>query len=236
MEGNDYDKVDIGILSEDFLKNVRLQDLHAYIIYIGKVRNNCNKTKVRKVASLRSYFKYLYSIIEYLDSNPAERLEIPKIESRHPVYLSLEDAKRLLESVDGRFRVRDFAIITVFLNCGLRLSELVGINMGNIKGDALTVIGKGDKERTVYLNKACKNALDAYISQRTDPVNIGDDALFLSSRRKRISPKGVSHLLKKHLKSAGLSGKNYSPHKLRHTAATLMQDIKSRYQISVPVV
>jgi len=222
VEGKEYIKVDIGTLSEDFLKNIKLQDLHAYITYIGKVRKNCNKTKARKVASLRAYFKYLCNVVDYIDSNPADRLELPKIESRQPVYMSLEDARKLLESIEGRFKERDYAIIAVFLNCGLRLSELVGINMKNIRGDILTVIGKGDKERTVYLNNACKRAIGDYISNRPQPVEPNDDALFLSARRKRIAAKSVQDLVEKHLRKAGLSGMHYSPHKLRHTAATLM--------------
>jgi site-specific recombinase XerD len=222
VEGKEYIKVDIGTLSEDFLKNIKLQDLHAYITYIGKVRKNCNKTKARKVASLRAYFKYLCNVVDYIDSNPADRLELPKIESRHPVYMSLEDARKLLESIEGRFKERDYAIIAVFLNCGLRLSELVGINMKNIRGDILTVIGKGNKERTVYLNYVCKKAIDDYISNRPQPVEPNDDALFLSARRKRIAAKSVQDLVEKHLRKAGLSGMHYSPHKLRHTAATLM--------------
>jgi len=221
VDGKDFDKVDIGEMSEDFLKNVRLQDLHSYINYIDKVRNNCNKTKARKIASLRAYFKHLCNVTEYLDHNPTDKLETPKVESRHPVYLSLEDARNLLSNIEGRYKVRDYAIITVFLNCGLRLSELVGINVEDIKGDVLTVIGKGNKERMVYLNNACKNALDRYLEIRPVPYDM-DDALFLSNRKRRIATKSVQELVAKHMKSAGLSGKHYSPHKLRHTAATLM--------------
>jgi site-specific recombinase XerD len=221
VEGKEYDKVDIGKMSEDFLKNVRLQDLHSYINYIDKIRNNCNKTKARKIASLKAYFKYLCVVTEYLDNNPTDKLEAPKVESRHPVYLSLEDARKLLSNIEGRYKTRDYAIITVFLNCGLRLSELIGINMEDIKGNVLTVIGKGNKERTVYLNKACKNALDRYLEIRLQSCS-QDDALFLSNRKRRIATKSVQELVAKHMKSAGFSGKHYSPHKLRHTAATLM--------------
>lgn len=158
---------------------------------------------------------------EYLDNNPTDKLETQKVESRHPVYLSLEDARKLLSNIEGRYKVRDYAIITVFLNCGLRLSELIGINMEDIKGDVMTVIGKGNKERSVYLNNACKNALDRYIEIRPIPID-NDKALFLSNRKKRIATKSVQELVERHLKRAGLSGKHYSPHKLRHTAATLM--------------
>lgn len=161
------------------------------------------------------------NVTEYLDHNPTDKLEAPKVESRHPVYLSLEDAKKLLNNIEGRYKVRDYAIITVFLNCGLRLSELIGINVEDIKGNVLTVIGKGNKERTVYLNNACKNAMDRYIEVRPVPCD-EDDALFLSNRKKRIATKSVQELVERHLKRAGLSGKHYSPHKLRHTAATLM--------------
>lgn len=214
--------IDINSFSEDFLKRIKLQYLHAYIIYVDKVRKNNNKTKARKVASLRSYFRYLYCVVNIIDMNPTENLENPKLEARHPVYLSLEEAKLLLGSIEGRDSVRDYAIIAVFLNCGVRLSELVSINLKSIRHDTLTVVGKGNKERTVYINKACIKAINDYIAIRPDPVDELEEALFISMRRRRMTAKSVQELVEKHMKNAGLTDKKYSPHKLRHTEATLM--------------
>ncbi|CCJ33824.1 Probable integrase/recombinase [Caloramator australicus RC3] len=149
-------------------------------------------------------------------------MESPKINKRHPVYLTLEQSKRLLDSIKGRNKERDFAIITLFLNCGLRLSELVSIDISKIKGDTLTVVGKGNKERTVYLNKACIKAINSYLAVRPKDGVVDKDALFLSERKKRIDKRTVEKLVKKYIVSAGLLNDKYTPHKLRHTAATLM--------------
>ena len=217
-----FNSIDINSFSEDFLQRVKLQDLHSFISFVDRIKKNNNKTKARKVASLRSFFKYLFHVVNVIEKNPAENLESPKIEARHPIHLSLDDSKKLLNSVEGRYAMRDFAIIMTFLNCGIRLSELVSINLTSIKEDTLKVVGKGNKERTVYLNESVLEAIDDYMLVRPDPVDENDNALFLSSRKKRISPKAIQHLLRKHLLNAGLVDEKYSPHKLRHTAATLM--------------
>lgn len=217
-----FNDIDINLFKEDFLKEVKLQDLHSFISFTDKIRKNNNKTKARKVASLRSYFKYLYNVIDAINKNPAENLESPKIDARLPIHLTLDDSKKLLNTINGKFGIRDFAIITIFLNCGVRLSELVSIDIDKIREDTLTVIGKGNKERTVYLNNSCKKAINDYIEVRPEALENSENALFLSSRKTRISPKAVQHLLKKHLVDAGLTSEKYSPHKLRHTAATLM--------------
>ncbi|SHI70824.1 Site-specific recombinase XerD [Dethiosulfatibacter aminovorans DSM 17477] len=217
-----FNNIDINSFSEDFLQRIKLQDLHSFISFVDRIKKNNNKTKARKVASLRSFFKYLYHVINAIEKNPAENLESPKIEARHPIHLTLDDAKKLLDSIEGRYATRDFAIIMTFLNCGMRLSELVGIDISSIKDDTLTVVGKGNKERTVYLNDSVNEAINNYLLERPDPADENDDALFLSSRKKRISPKAIQHLLRKHLLNAGLVDEKYSPHKLRHTAATLM--------------
>src|SRR6056297_2813228 len=222
IDFENFDDINIIDSSEDFLKNIKIQDLHSYITYLDEYRKINNKTKSRKIASIKSFFKYLHSVIEVIDSNPTLKLESPKSNVRHPVYLDLEKARRLLNNIEGQNKIRDEAIITVFLNCGVRLSELVSINISKISGDSLTVIGKGNKERTVYLNNVTKESIDKYLESRSKPIKGYEDALFLSNRKKRISPKAVQHLVEKHLKSAGLDTDKYSPHKLRHTAATLM--------------
>ncbi len=210
--------------------------MHAYISYVDKNRNNSNYAKARKVASLKSFFKYLHTKVKLIDENPAIELESPKTDSRHPVYLTLNEAKNLLNAVDGQFKERDYAIITLFLNCGLRLSELVSIDIDKIKGDTLTVIGKGNKERTIYLNEACLEAINNYLKVRPKEGLKDEKALFISKRKNRISNKTVQYIVKKYIKLAGLDPDKYSTHKLRHTAATLMYkygnvDIRALQQI-----
>lgn len=217
-----FEEIDINLVTLDVLKKIGILDLHAFISYIDRERKNTNKTKARKIACLRSYFKYLYSIVKIIQENPALNLETPKSSGRLPVHLSLNESKDLLSSVNGLFEKRDYAIIMLFLNCGFRLSELISINISSINDDTLSVVGKGNKERTIYLNEVCVNAINDYISVRPDAKEGHENALFLSNRKTRFSQKGVQHMIKKYLAESGLAGKKYSPHKLRHTAATLM--------------
>ena len=220
-----FDEIEIDDMKIDFIKNVTIQDLHAYISYIDRSRGNSNTTRSRKVASVRSFFKYLHSKVNLIDNNPALNLEFPKQDARHPIYLTLEQAERFLNTVltnpNDIFRSRDYAIIMLFLNCGLRLSELSSINIDKINGDDnLTVIGKGNKERTIFLNEACVQAIQEYLKFR--PIVPGEKALFLSKRRQRMSNRAIQHMIDRYLEKTGLDPLVYSVHKLRHTAATLM--------------
>lgn len=231
-----FDEINISDVDESIIQRVTLQDLYAFISFVDKDRNNKNHAKARKVASIRSFFKYLNTKVKIIDNNPALDLESPKTNVRHPVYLSLEEAENLLDSIDGTYKERDYAIIVLFLNCGLRLSELVSIDIDKIKGDTLTVVGKGNKERTIYLNDACIKAIEDYLLVRPTEGVKTPNALFLSNRKSRISNKTVQYLVKKYIKDAGLDTKIYSTHKLRHTAATLMYkygnvDIRALQQI-----
>jgi len=218
----DFDTIDVRDITLDDIKKIDLADLYSFMSYTSRMRDNTAVTRARKVASLRSLYKYLFSKAKLIDYNPAAELDSPKVVHRLPKYLNIDESIQLLESVEGDNRERDYAILVLFLNCGLRLSELVGINLSDIRGDTLTVIGKGNKERTIYLNQACLNAIDAY--RRVRPVEGVKDknALFLSERKQRISPKTVQYLVKKYIAAAGLDTRKYSTHKLRHTAATLM--------------
>lgn len=219
VEFNDIPITDIDL---PLIKTISLSDLYAFMAFASNNRDNSSYARARKVACLKSFFKYLTFKAKLLDANPAAELESPKILKRLPRYLNVEESKQLLTSINGTYSERDYAIITIFLNCGLRLSELVGINLNNIKGNSLTVIGKGDKERGIPLNNACIKALEAYMKVR--PANAVKDrnALFLSERRQRISKESVQKIVKKYIKAAGLDPERYSTHKLRHTAATLM--------------
>lgn len=219
IEFNDIPITDIDLL---FIKAFTLSDLYAFMAFAGNNRDNSSYARARKVACLKSFFKYLTFKAKLIDINPAAELESPKILKRLPRYLNVEESKQLLTSINGTYSERDYAIITIFLNCGLRLSELVGINLNNIRGNVLTVIGKGDKERSIPLNNACIRAIEAY--KKVRPANAVKDrnALFLSERRQRISKESVQKIVKKYIKAAGLDPERYSTHKLRHTAATLM--------------
>lgn len=222
---DDMDTLSISDIDINFIRSITLHDLYEYLAYTSRERLNNANSRARKVAALRSFFKYLTAKAKVLDVNPANELDSPKIPKSLPKYLSLDESKQLLEHIDGTNKIRDYAIITLFLNCGLRLSELAGINIRDVKGDTLTVIGKGNKERTIYLNQACLDAINQYM--KTARPNSGikapdQNALFISRNKKRISVKTIQHIVKMHLKAAGLDDSKYSVHKLRHTAATLM--------------
>lgn len=222
----EFEEIEIHDIDLDLIKKINIQDLHAYVSYVDKVLKNGNNAKSRKVSSLRSFFKYLYSTLNLIEKNPADSLELPKANSRYPVYLTLDQAETLLDTIlenpSEEYRKRDYAIIMLFLNCGLRLSELSSINISKIKNnETLTVIGKGNKERTIYLNEACQAAIKDYLSIR--PKDAKDpDALFISKRKNRMSNRAIQHMVERYFKRMGLDTNIYSTHKLRHTAATLM--------------
>ena len=224
----DFKDINISNLSLDVIKKIELNDIHAFLAYLTTTYHSKAATRARKVSSIRVFFNYLSQKANLIEKNPAQNLETPKIEKRMPKYLTLDDSKKLLTvtSDEERNKERDYAIITLFLNCGLRLSELVGININDISFDdaKMTVIGKGNKERTIYLNKACLQAVNSYLEVRPKigikPSSI--KALFLSERKERISKRTVQYVVDKELRRAGLDTKKYSTHKLRHTAATLM--------------
>jgi site-specific recombinase XerD len=237
----DFDDIFIGDVDNKFIENISLEDLYAFLSFVENYRHNGNYSRARKVATIKSFYKYLSSKAKIITYNPAIELESPKIYSRNPVHLSLTESKDLLKVVDGENKERDYCILMIFLNCGLRLSELVGIDISKIKDDTLSIIGKGNKERTVYLNDACLMAIKNYLPVRNLRVenvcsDTDKDALFLSRKNKRISKRTVEVLVKKYVKKANLDSDKYTPHKLRHTAATLMYkygnvDIRSLQQI-----
>ena len=216
-------------VSIEILKQVTLEDLHSFLGYLTKNFNSKATTRSRKVSSLRIFFNYLCQQKGLLQINPTQNLETPKIGKRLPKYLSLDDSKKLLSvaaNEDNRNSERNYAITTLFLNCGMRLSELVGININDIRFEdwQMTVIGKGNKERTIYLNKACIHSIQNYLNVRPKKglSSDGEKALFLSERKQRISKRAVQQIIYSELRQAGLDTTKYSVHKLRHTAATLM--------------
>ena len=229
---DDFSLITIKDIDINTIRKITLDDIHAFLSYLTTTYHSKAATRARKASSIRVFFNYLCAKANLIEQNPAQNLETPKLDKRLPKYLSLEDSKKLLNATqneDNRNMERDYAIITLFLNCGMRLSELVGININDIdfSENKMTVIGKGNKERTIYLNKACVRAIHEYLDVRpkdgikTDKLN-SRKALFLSERRERISKRTVQHIVDKELIAAGLDTKKYSTHKLRHTAATLM--------------
>jgi len=221
----------ISIMSVDLetVKSVKTEDIYQYLFFVTESRNNSSAAKARKLSSIKGFYKYLVAKKRYFEDNPAINIESPKQKKSLPKFLSLEESLNLLDTVkndkDSKTTVRDFAIITLFLNCGMRVSELVGISLNDVDRElrSLRVIGKGNKERIIYLNEACKDAIAKYLAERVNvKTQDGENALFLSSRAQRISVKTVQWMVYKYLDMSGLEYKHYSVHKLRHTAATLM--------------
>ncbi|HAT4157079.1 Tyrosine recombinase XerD [Clostridium perfringens] len=226
IELEKIEEVEISDLGDNFIKDITLSDIYAFLAFLEKIRNNSAYARARKVATLKSFFKFLNSKIKLIDENPTVELESPKINKRHPVYLTLDQSITVLNSMDksNKNYYRDYCILTLFLNCGMRLSELCNIEIEKIKGDTLTIIGKGNKERTVYLNEASIASIENYLKNRNDSkaTEEAKKYLFLSSKYRPINKRSVEILVKKHIENAGFKDQKYTPHKLRHTAATLM--------------
>lgn len=219
-----FEEISISDIDLDLIKTIDLTQVFEYMNYLCTERNNNAATRSRKVSSLRTFFKYLTDKTGKLSKNPVEQLETPKLKKSLPKYLTLEQSIELLSKVDGKTKERDYCILVLFLNCGMRLSELVSLNMNDVHltNATMKITGKGNKERMVYLNESCIDAVKRYISVRPKDGLIDRNALFISGQRKRISPKTVQYLVKKYLAEIDLGGAGYSVHKLRHTAATLM--------------
>lgn len=231
-ENIDMKTIDVSPLDYDLAESVKTEEIYGYMLYLAQGRGNKVRIRARRLSAIKAFYKYHTVKSRRLKNNPAKDVDSPAVKPALPKYMSLDESIRLLESIpsDSPTYERDYCIITLFLNCGMRLSELVGINLSDIEDDLskLVVTGKGSKMRMVYLNDACKSALEDYLKVRQakatqygQPI-IDKNALFLSSRRTRISNQMVQTLVYKYLKIAGLQGKGLSVHKLRHTAATLM--------------
>lgn len=227
------EEVKIDCVDKELVASITEDEIYAYLLWLSHDRKNGVSARSRKLSSLRAFYKYHTNKSHLLEKDPTRNIDSPTVRQALPKYLSLEESRELLDSVESSSETskRDYCIITLFLNCGMRLSELVGIDLQHIDSDMhkLTVTGKGDKQRVVYLNEACQTALQEYLAVReqigraSGSGKIKDrNALFLSIRGNRISNKTVQWVIKKQLKLAGLDGKGYSTHKLRHTAATLM--------------
>lgn len=227
------DEISIDDVDLNLIRSVTLADIYAYLSFLSRdrVRNAKNpsagyglmpSSRARKVATIRSFYKYLVNKVRVLDENPIKVLDSPRQKQSLPRFLTLDESIQLLESIDGENMERDLCIITLFLNCGLRISEMVGLNISDVRGDRLRVLGKGNKERIVFLNAACLNAIDDWLAVRSKSGAADPYAMFITRKHTRITKDGIHYMLKKRFLAAGLDSTKYSAHKLRHTAATLM--------------
>ncbi len=231
-EDMDFEEISIMDVDLPFVASVDLNEVYAFLGYLARERVKPNNgrqntglsasSRARKIAAIRSFYKYLTVKTKQLDNDPIKDIDAPKIPRSLPRFLTLDESRRLLNVVDGKNKERDYCILCIFLNCGLRVSEIVGLNLTDIRADHLVVMGKGAKERAVYLNDATAAAINDYLLVRKAVPSLDKNALFLSNRRKRMSVDAVQSMVKKTVAAAGLDASKYSAHKLRHTAATLM--------------
>lgn len=230
-----FDEIPIADVDIELIRTITLSDAYSFLMYTAQDRlkhNNSDHSEIglmsssraRKVSALRSFFKYLTDKAHLLSHNPLQNLEYPSVRRSLPKYLTVDESIALLESVDGAFKERDYCILMLFLNCGLRVSELCGLNVSDIKENQIRVLGKGNKERMLYLNEACIDAINTYLPHRIKPNQTADaaGALFVSRQKNRIRKTTVEALVKKYIAQAGLDASKFSAHKLRHTAATMM--------------
>ena len=227
------DDIDIRDINLDFISKIDSSDVFDFLSYLANDRtaNPDNKipeygisptSRARKLSAIKSFYKYLTVRTKQLEENPVAELEYPKLRKSLPKYLTMEQSTRLLACVDGQNKLRDYAILMLFLNCGIRRSELVGLNITDVYEDRIRVVGKGNKERFVYFGTPCKKAIDAYMVERSKKQLTDNHALFASRNGNRISVTAVHRLVDKALLQAGIDPTQYSAHKLRHTAATMM--------------
>lgn len=224
------DEITIQQIDLEFIRSITTNDIFDFLMYLSSDRITPSAehgvsaaTRARKLSSIKSFYKYLTVRTKQLPDNPVKDMEYPKLRKALPKYLNLEQSTQLLASIQGPNQKRDLAIILLFLNCGIRRSELVGLNLSDVYADRIRVTGKGNKERIVYFGENCRLALADYLSERNKISDLRDNrALFISRDKNRISVSAVHRLVKKHLTAAGLDADQLSAHKLRHTAATMM--------------
>ncbi|MBP3305335.1 MAG: tyrosine recombinase XerC [Oscillospiraceae bacterium] len=227
------DEIDIRDVDLEFVRTITTSDIFDFLSYLANDRTPnpdspspdygiSPAARARKLSALKSFYKYLTVRTKQLTENPVADLEYPKLRKSLPKYLTMEQSSALLQAVSGPNEKRDYAILMLFLNCGIRRSELVGLNLTDVYEDRIRVVGKGNKERIVYFGTACRKAIDAYLLERSKKVLTDNRALFGSRDGNRISVSAVHRLVKKALLQAGLDASQFSAHKLRHTAATMM--------------
>lgn len=217
----DWHEIKIKDIPLSLIKSFTLNDAYQYLRFLKDERGNSTATRARKTSALKQFYIYLHKKAKLIDENPLIDLELPRVKNKLPKYLSLEESLSLLQNIESKFRDRDYCIILLFLNCGMRLSELVGLNLNDFSKDnrSLRLFGKGSKERIVFLNDLCIDAIEDYLKVRP-PVD--NSAMFLSANKTRISKRRVQQIVEESLKRSGLGNLGITTHKLRHTAATIM--------------
>ncbi|MBR6873296.1 MAG: tyrosine-type recombinase/integrase [Ruminococcus sp.] len=224
-EGTEWGDISIKDVPLEYIENFSLNDAHVYLRFLKDKRGNATATRARKSSALKQFYIYLHQKAKLIESDPMQDLELPTVKNKLPKFLSLEDSNRLLDSIDSKNKARDYCIILLFLNCGMRLSELVALNFSDYSKEnrTLRLFGKGSKERIIYLNDACIEALEDYIhNARPNETAVDKNAIFLSANKTRINKRRVQQIVEESLARAGLSNLGITTHKLRHTAATLM--------------
>ncbi|MBR6045786.1 MAG: tyrosine recombinase XerC [Ruminococcus sp.] len=224
-DGTDWSTITIADVPLEYVESFTLNDAHVYLRFLKDKRGNETATRARKCSALKQFYTYLHKKAKLISSDPMSELELPSVKNKLPKFLSLEDSMKLLESIDSKNKSRDYCIILLFLNCGMRLSELVGLNIGDYSREnrTLRLFGKGSKERIIYLNDACIEALEDYLhNHRPNDTAVDKNAIFLSANKTRINKRRVQQIVEESLARAGLSNTGITTHKLRHTAATLM--------------
>ncbi len=227
------DEISIRDIDLDFIRTISTSDIFEFLSYLANDRTEdpdaavpsygiSPAARARKLSAIKSFYKYLTVRTKQLTVNPVADIEYPKLRKSLPKYLTFEQSAALLNAVSGPNEKRDYAILLLFLNCGIRRSELVGLNRSDVYEDRIRVVGKGNKERIVYFGASCRQAIDAYLVERNKKILSDNRALFGSRDNHRISASAVHRLVKKHMLAAGLDASQFSAHKLRHTAATLM--------------
>lgn len=221
---DEIDKIEISMLDIDFIQDITLEDIYEFLSYCQLKRENGPYSRARKVASIKAFFNYLTLKRERLSKDPSLKLERPKIGKRNPIYLSIDEVRRLYLGLNKTHYYRNFCILTILLNCGIRVSELVSIDLAAIKKDRVSIIVKGNKERTIYLNKSCIDSIDNYVRlERYKTKNANTEkALFLSQKGNRMSTESVQLMIREANRRSGLHKEKLSPHKLRHTMATIL--------------
>jgi integrase/recombinase XerD len=215
-------------ITDRLIKNIELQDLHKFMTYLEKDCGNNARTRCRKVSTLKSYFEYLQNVTKLIISNPSYSLRKPKVPKTKPVAMSIQECEKLLNSLDkdSYFYYRDRCILMIFLQCGLRLSELINIKVSDVQNIRMIINGKGNKERDAFLSESCIKSIDDYLEVRNDEEVSEEDKeyLFLSREKNKISKRAVQSLVKKHMEDAGLDTNKYHTHSTRHTFATIAYD------------
>lgn len=218
----EFDEISIADVELDLVRAVTLTDVYAFMNYLSRDRSLGAPARARKIATIRSFYRYLTNKAKLLTENPMQNLDSPRLKKTLPRYLDLDQSLSLLACVDGLNKERDYCILTLFLNCGLRISELTGLNLTDVRGEQLRVLGKGNKERMLFLNDACQQAVADWLAVRSHLAATDKNALFITRKHTRMTTDAVHYMVKQRLKKAGLDSTQYSSHKLRHTAATLM--------------